>query len=83
MLVIDFLLGEDPSKWLFNGCSQDVWFPNNPRGKKKIFFFFKIYKYVLDESESVVWFGDRLTGGVSGVTEMGAMFSLHLPRYMD
>lgn len=51
--------------------------------KKKIFFLFKIYKYVLDKSESVVWFGDRLTGGVSGVTEMGAMFSLHLPRYMD
>lgn len=37
MLVIDFLLGEDPSKWLFNGCSQDVWFPNNPRGKKRFF----------------------------------------------
>lgn len=28
-------------------------------------------------------FGERLTGGESGVTEMVAMFSLHLPGYMD
>lgn len=28
-------------------------------------------------------FGERLTGEESGVTEMVAMFSLHLPGYMD
>lgn len=65
------------------GALRMFGFQTIPEEKKKIFFLFKIYKYVLDESESVVWFGDRLTGGVSGVTEMGAMFSLHLPRYMD
>lgn len=81
MLVIDFLLGEDLSKWLFNGRSQDVCFPNNPRRKKDIFSSSEFTnKFWMDLS---LLFGERLTGGQSGVTEMVAMFSLHLPGYMD
>lgn len=56
-------------------------FQTIPEEKKDIFSSSEFTnKFWMDLS---LLFGERLTGGESGVTEMVAMFSLHLPGYVD